>query len=116
MQRKLLNARIKWAEASGRHQTMLDNVRALIKEASDQGFELTSEERNLVSFAYKNVVSQLRQQWRTLVQTELSWMDGYDEGKGTNNGKHSCAQAYQSVSASTNTKYIAARTARAVAH
>jgi 14-3-3 protein epsilon len=88
MQRKLLNARIKWAESSGRHQTMLDNVRALIKEASDQGFELTPEERNLVSFAYKNVVSQLRQQWRTLVQTELSWMDGYNEGKDTNNGKH----------------------------
>ena len=34
----------------------------------------------------------------------------------TNNSKHSCAQAYQSESASTNTKYVAARTARAVAH
>jgi hypothetical protein len=71
MQRKLLNARIKWAEASGRHNDMLDNVRALVKEASNQGFELTSEERNFVSFAFKNVVSELRQQWRILVQTEL---------------------------------------------
>jgi len=33
MQRKLLNARIKWAEASGRHNDMLDNVRALVKES-----------------------------------------------------------------------------------
>lgn len=79
MQRKLLNARIKWAEASGRHNDMLDNVRALVKEASNQGFELTSEERNFVSFAFKNVVSELRQQWRILVQTELSWMNGYED-------------------------------------
>ena len=83
MQRQLLNARIKWAEASGRHKDMLDNVRELVKEASDQGFELSPDERNFVSFAYKNVVSELRKQWRTLVQTELNWMDGYGDERST---------------------------------
>jgi hypothetical protein len=77
--RQLINARIKWSEASGRNKDMLDNVRNLIKVASDQGFELSPEERNFVSFAYKNIVSELRQQWRTLVQTELKWLDPSDE-------------------------------------
>ena len=79
---------------------MLNNVRALIKEASAQGFELSPDERNFVSFAYKNVVSELRQQWRTLVQTELKWLDAYSdddsEGNGEDGSSASTARSRQS--------------------
>ena len=74
-ERKLLNARIKWAEASGRHKDMLRAAKQLIQYASDQGLELTPDERNYVSFAYKNIVSELRLIWRTLVRTELTWLE-----------------------------------------
>jgi len=102
-ERILLNARIKWSEASGRHKDMLDNVRALVKEASDKGFELTPDERNFVSFAYKNVVSELRQQWRRLVQTELNWLEnvpGEENGDigllSTSRSRQSSQQSYRS--------------------
>ena len=98
--RRLINAQIKWAEKSGRHEDMLNNVRALIKEASAQGFELSPDERNFVSFAYKNVVSELRQQWRTLVQTELKWLDGDTENGSGENGEENEEKSGQSTARS----------------
>ena len=110
--RRLINAQIKWAEKSGRHEDMLNNVRALIKEASAQGFELSPDERNFVSFAYKNVVSELRQQWRTLVQTELKWLDGDTENESGENREENEEKSGQSTARSRQSSAAARRDAR----
>ena len=89
-ERALLNARVKWAEASGRHADMLGAVKKLVLHASDQGFELSPDERNYVSFAYKNVVSEMRVIWRTLVRTELTWLE--EAGAPRYNSSHSGAK------------------------
>jgi len=53
------------AETAERYEDMCQFVRALVK-AVDNKSDLTVEERNLLSVAYKNVVGARRAAWRTL--------------------------------------------------
>jgi hypothetical protein len=62
---KLLNlARI--AETAERYEDMCEFTSALVKKRCEAQEELTVEERNLLSVAFKNVVGAKRASWRTL--------------------------------------------------
>lgn len=52
----------KLAEQAERYEDMAD----IMKEATELGGELSNEERNLLSVAYKNVVGARRSAWRVL--------------------------------------------------
>jgi len=56
----------KLAEQAERYDEMVENM----KEVADQGSELTVEERNLLSVAYKNVIGARRASWRILSSVE----------------------------------------------
>lgn len=43
-----------------------DDMAEFMKEVTERGKELTNEERNLLSVAYKNVVGARRSSWRVL--------------------------------------------------
>jgi len=57
---------IQTAEAAERYEDMCAFLRLLVL----QGHDLTNEERNYLSIAYKNVVTALRSSWRTLNSPE----------------------------------------------
>lgn len=52
----------KLAEQSERY----DDMAEFMKKVTEQGDDLTNEERNLLSVAYKNVVGARRSSWRVL--------------------------------------------------
>lgn len=52
----------KLAEQTERYEDMAD----FMKKVTEMGGELTNEERNLLSVAYKNVVGSKRSAWRVL--------------------------------------------------
>lgn len=54
------------AEVSERYEDMTKIMRQLVSENVPQNGDLTVEERNLLSVAYKNVVGSRRASWRTL--------------------------------------------------
>jgi len=54
------------AEASERYSDMCKCMRLLVKECKKNEENLTVDERNLLSVAYKNVVGSRRASWRTL--------------------------------------------------
>lgn len=56
----------KLAEQAERYDDMAENM----KRVTQKGFELTSEERNLLSVAYKNVVGAKRSAWRVISSLE----------------------------------------------
>lgn len=62
MQREDLVVRAKLAEQCERY----DDMAEIMKEVTEQGKDLTNEERNLLSVAYKNVVGSRRSAWRVL--------------------------------------------------
>ncbi|XP_003962741.1 14-3-3 protein beta/alpha-A [Takifugu rubripes] len=62
MERKDLIVKAKLAEQSERY----DDMAEMMKEVTEQGVDLTNEERNLLSVAYKNVVGARRSAWRVL--------------------------------------------------
>jgi len=62
------------AETAERYEDMCKIMRELVLSTSAAGQELTVEERNLLSVAYKNVIGSRRAAWRTLNA-------GVDEGK-----------------------------------
>lgn len=62
MERKDLVMKAKLAEQSERY----DDMAEMMKEVTEQGVDLTNEERNLLSVAYKNVVGARRSAWRVL--------------------------------------------------
>lgn len=62
MERKDLVLKAKLAEQSERY----DDMAEMMKEVTEQGLDLTNEERNLLSVAYKNVVGARRSSWRML--------------------------------------------------
>lgn len=66
MEKENLISKAKLAEQAERYEDMA----ALMKEATEKGGELTSEERNLLSVAYKNVVGARRSSWRILSSIE----------------------------------------------
>nr|URX65032.1 14-3-3 protein [Mimachlamys nobilis] len=60
----------KLAEQAERFEDMASHMTAVIKQCSDNNEELTAEERNLLSVAYKNVVGARRSSWRVVSMQE----------------------------------------------
>ena len=58
--------RAKLAEQAERY----DDMAAAMKKVTESGNELTNEERNLLSVAYKNVVGARRSSWRVISSIE----------------------------------------------
>jgi tetratricopeptide (TPR) repeat protein len=54
------------AEAAERYEDMSRYMRLLVKWSDSPAVDLTVEERNLLSVAYKNVIGSRRASWRTL--------------------------------------------------
>jgi 14-3-3 protein beta/theta/zeta len=59
-------AQAKLAEQAERY----DDMAAAMKTVTELGVELTNEERNLLSVAYKNVVGARRSSWRVISSIE----------------------------------------------
>ena len=59
-------AQAKLAEQAERY----DDMAAAMKKVTELGVELTNEERNLLSVAYKNVVGARRSSWRVISSIE----------------------------------------------
>jgi 14-3-3 protein beta/theta/zeta len=53
-----------------------DDMAAAMKRVTEMGVELTNEERNLLSVAYKNVVGARRSSWRVISSIEQKSADG----------------------------------------
>lgn len=64
--REDLVQRSKLAEQAERY----DDMAAAMKKVTEHGTELTNEERNLLSVAYKNVVGARRSSWRVISSIE----------------------------------------------
>lgn len=62
MEREDLVVKAKLSEQSERY----DDMAEFMKKVTEQGKDLTNEERNLLSVAYKNVVGARRSSWRVL--------------------------------------------------
>lgn len=52
------------------HAERYDDMAASMKSVTERGEELSSEERNLLSVAYKNVVGARRSSWRVISSIE----------------------------------------------
>jgi 14-3-3 protein beta/theta/zeta len=68
--------RAKLAEQAERY----DDMAGAMKSVTETGIELTNEERNLLSVAYKNVVGARRSSWRVISSIEQR-MDGPEANK-----------------------------------
>lgn len=66
MERADLIQKAKLAEQAERY----DDMAQWMKKVTEQGEELSNEERNLLSVAYKNVVGARRSAWRVLSSIE----------------------------------------------
>jgi len=83
MDRNDLVQQAKLAEQAERY----DDMAAAMKSVTEQGVELSNEERNLLSVAYKNVVGARRSSWRVISSIEQK-----TEG---NEKKQQMARAYR---------------------
>ncbi|XP_061675009.1 14-3-3 protein beta/alpha-B-like [Syngnathoides biaculeatus] len=68
-----LACRAKLAEQAERYNDMAEAMKAMTEEGTE---ELTNEERNLLSVAYKNVVGARRSSWRVVSSIEQKCEDG----------------------------------------
>lgn len=75
MDRDDLIQRAKLAEQAERYDDMADRM----KEVTEKGEELSNEERNLLSVAYKNVVGARRSSWRVISSIELKTEGGCEK-------------------------------------
>ena len=66
MDKNELVQKAKLAEQAERY----DDMAACMKSVTEQGAELSNEERNLLSVAYKNVVGARRSYWRVVSSIE----------------------------------------------
>uniref|UniRef100_A0A2K5IAD1 14-3-3 domain-containing protein n=1 Tax=Colobus angolensis palliatus TaxID=336983 RepID=A0A2K5IAD1_COLAP len=66
MDKNELVQKAKLAEQAERY----DDMAACMKSVTEQGAELSNEERNLLSVAYKNVVGARRSSWRVVSSIE----------------------------------------------
>lgn len=66
MDKDELVQRAKLAEQAERY----DDMAAAMKQVTETGVELSNEERNLLSVAYKNVVGARRSSWRVISSIE----------------------------------------------
>lgn len=76
--------RAKLAEQAERYDEMVDYMKDLAKLSMSEGSELSVEERNLLSVAYKNVIGARRASWRiisSIEQKEESNSSGGDNSK-----------------------------------
>ncbi|KAK9949421.1 hypothetical protein M0R45_004944 [Rubus argutus] len=60
----------KLAEQAERYEEMVSFMEKLVVASTAAGSELTVEERNLLSVAYKNVIGSLRAAWRIVSSIE----------------------------------------------
>merc|ERR1711881_62131 len=67
----------KLAEQAERYDDMAD----FMKKGTEQGEDLTNEERNLLSVAYKNVVGARRSSWRVISSIEQKTNTDGDDSK-----------------------------------
>jgi len=65
-QRSALNYMARLAETSERYDDMASLMKTLVSWCDSNSVDLTVEERNLLSVAYKNVIGARRASWRTL--------------------------------------------------
>nr|BDS00576.1 14-3-3 protein [Diaphus watasei] len=77
MDKTELIQKAKLAEQAERY----DDMAASMKEVTEQGAELSCEERNLLSVAYKNVVGARRSAWRVISAIEQKTTEGSAERK-----------------------------------
>jgi len=73
-EKELLTA-AKIAEAAERYNDMCEFLHKLVKMKSSKKENLSVDERNLLSVAYKNVVGTKRQSWRMLTQGNFDELD-----------------------------------------
>ncbi|XP_020609865.1 14-3-3-like protein 2 [Orbicella faveolata] len=78
----------KLAEQAERYEEMAE----FMKEVAKAGTELESEERNLLSVAYKNVIGARRAAWRI-----ISSLEGKTEGKGETNKEASIKEYKEKI-------------------
>ncbi|KAM9384027.1 14-3-3 protein zeta-like [Pholidichthys leucotaenia] len=83
-EREMMVSQAKLAEQAERYDDMAKNM----KEVTEQGQELSSEERNLLSVAYKNVVGCKRSSWRVLSSIEQKSESSQDEKKSFQTKKY----------------------------
>lgn len=86
--RKDLIDRAKLAEQAERY----DDMAGMMKKVTEDGGKLSSEERNLLSVAYKNVVGSRRSSWRVISSIEQKTQ------QDTSEGKHEANEAKQQMS------------------
>jgi len=68
--------RAKLAEQAERYDDMAAFMRSVTESGSSAAAELTNEERNLLSVAYKNVVGARRSSWRVITSIEQRAVEG----------------------------------------
>lgn len=78
--------RAKLAEQAERYEEMVD----FMKKVAGPGVELTVEERNLLSVAYKNVIGAQRSAWRIISSIEQK-----EESKGADSAKVEMTKQYR---------------------
>lgn len=61
------------AERAERHREMCHYMKTIVDKQYAAGKELSTEERNLLSVAYKNVVASQRQAWRSVEKDYNIW-------------------------------------------
>lgn len=69
----------KLAEQAERYEEMAEFMKLVAKDSS--GMEMTVEERNLLSVAYKNVIGARRAAWRIISSLEQKGKDSGNDGK-----------------------------------
>lgn len=107
MAKETLICKAKLAEQAERYEDMAEFMREATEKAfemaAEKGAVLTSEERNLLSVAYKNVVGARRSSWRILSSIEESKREAPAkeyQGKVVKELKDICQQVLVSVSIS----------------
>merc|ERR1711923_569239 len=70
-------SRAKLSEQAERYDDMAEFMRLV----TESGIEVTNEERNLLSVAYKNVVGSRRSSWRVISSIEAKCEEGDKKGR-----------------------------------
>ncbi|NWY89501.1 1433S protein, partial [Loxia curvirostra] len=83
----------KLAEQAERYEDMADFMKAVV----EHGDELSNEERNLLSVAYKNVVGCQRSAWRVISSIEHKTEEGDDKAQVVNEYREKVEQELNSV-------------------
>ncbi|XP_062364972.1 14-3-3 protein sigma-like isoform X1 [Cinclus cinclus] len=93
MARNLQVQKAKLAEQAERYEDMADFMKAVV----EHGDELSNEERNLLSVAYKNVVGCQRSAWRVISSIEHKTEEGDDKAQVVNEYREKVEQELNAV-------------------